>query len=173
MLLAEENRLEKTSLQYLHSNIQEVTTFLKSKILDVEKNITELLENTLQGVYQVLTQVKGVEVNTAAVLMGALPELGHSDKRSIAKLVGVAPMNQDSGLLQGKRVIQGGRKRVRTALYMATLTAIRFNHVIRQYYEKFIRKGKPPKVALIAAMHKLLTILNARMYNFYNGKSFY
>lgn len=173
MLLAEENRLEKTSLQYLHSHIQEVTAFLKSKILDVEKNITELLENTLQSVYQVLTEIKGVGVNTAAVLMGALPELGRCDKRSIAKLVGVAPMNQDSGLFQGKRAIREGRKRVRTALYMATLTAIRFNRVIHSYYEKLIKKGKPTKVAIVACMHKLLTILNARMYNFYNGKTFY
>jgi transposase len=99
----------------------------------------------------------------SATLLGELPELGRLDRRQIAALAGVAPFNRDSGSQRGKRTISGGRAHVRTALYMATLTATRFNPLIRQFYERLCQAGKPKKVALIACMRKLLTILNAML----------
>lgn len=99
----------------------------------------------------------------SATLLGELPELGRLDRRQIAALAGVAPFNRDSGNQRGRRAISGGRAQVRTALYMATLTATRFNPLIRQFYLRLCEAGKPKKVALIACMRKLLTILNAML----------
>ena len=93
--------------------------------------------------------------------MAALPELGQLTRRQIAKLVGVAPLNRDSGKFKGRRTIWGGRPMVRSALYMATLSAARYDPVIRAFYERLLAKGKAKKVALTACMHKLLTIINA------------
>ncbi len=90
-----------------------------------------------------------------------LPELGTLDRRKIASLVGVAPINRDGGTLRGRRMVQGGRAEIRKALYLPTLTATRRNPVLRTLYQRMIARGKPAKVAIIAAMRKLLTILNA------------
>jgi transposase len=95
--------------------------------------------------------------------MAMLPELGQLSHPQIGKLVGVAPLNCDSGRHKGRRVTWGGRAEVRTMLYMATLSAMRFNSVIKPFYERLLAKGKPKKVAIVACMHKLLTILNAIM----------
>jgi len=94
-------------------------------------------------------------------LIGELPELGHLNRKQIAALAGVAPLNQDSGTLRGKRMVWGGRRSVRVALYMAALTASQRNPVISEFYERLRARGKPPKVALTACMRKLLVILNA------------
>lgn len=94
-------------------------------------------------------------------LLAALPELGSLSHQQIAKLVGVAPLNCDSGKHKGKRVTWGGRGDVRSALYMATLSALRYNPIIRDFYQRLLSKGKQTKVAIVACMHKLLTILNA------------
>ena len=93
--------------------------------------------------------------------MVALPELGQLDRRAIAALVGLAPFNRDSGVMRGRRSIYGGRSQVRTLLYMAATTAIRSNPVIRAFYERLKSRGKPHKVAMVACMRKMLTILNA------------
>jgi transposase len=93
--------------------------------------------------------------------LAELPELGQLEHKEIAKLVGVAPLNRDSGKFRGRRTIVAGRGVVRTALYMATLSAKRFNPTIRRFYERLRLAGKPFKVAIVACMHKLLTILNA------------
>ncbi len=98
---------------------------------------------------------------TSATLIAALPELGRLNRRQIAALVGVAPMARDSGQRQGRRYIQGGRFEVRRVLYMATLSAVRHNPVLKAFYERLLCAGKLPKVALVACMRKLLTILNA------------
>jgi transposase len=95
--------------------------------------------------------------------LAALPELGTLNRRQIAALVGVAPLNNDSGKHRGSRTIWGGRATVRGPLYMATLVATRYNPVIRPFYRRLVAAGKPKKVALIAAMRKLLTILNSMM----------
>src|SRR5690606_18427003 len=90
-----------------------------------------------------------------------LPELGQLDRRRVAALVGVAPLNRDSGQMRGRRSIWGGRSCVRNTLYMATLSAVRFNPVLKACYERLVSSGKPKKVALVACMRKLLTMLNA------------
>jgi transposase len=104
---------------------------------------------------------KGVGPITSGTLMAALPELGELDRRSIAALVGVAPFNCDSGSFRGRRAIWGGRAPVRHMLFMAAKSAIRFNPVIKEFYERLIARGKPHKVAMVACMRKMLTILNA------------
>ena len=110
-----------------------------------------------------LRSVPGVGPVTAATLIAFLPELGRLSRRQIAALVGCAPFNRDSGAHRGKRTTWGGRATVRAPLYLATLTATRCNPVIRAFYDRLTDVGKHPKVALIAAMRKLLTILNAML----------
>ena len=110
-----------------------------------------------------LRSVPGVGVVTSLTLLADLPELGTLDQKKIAALVGIAPFNRDSGKIHGKRCIWGGRARVRAALYMAALTATRYNPVIKGFYGRLLASGKLKKVALVACMHKLLIILNAMM----------
>jgi transposase len=110
---------------------------------------------------ELLRTFKSVGQVTSNTLLIALPELGQLDRRAIAALVGLAPYNRDSGVMRGRRCIYGGRSHVRTALYMAAVTAIRCNPVIRPFYERLISRGKPHKVAMVACMRKMLTILNA------------
>jgi transposase len=110
---------------------------------------------------QLLTSVPGVASGTSWTLISCLPELGRLNRREIASLVGLAPVNRDSGQCRGRRRIWGGRALVRSALYMPTLTAMRFNPTIRVFYERLRQAGKTFKVALTACMRKLLTILNA------------
>jgi len=104
---------------------------------------------------------KGIGRSTQAVLMSMLPELGHADRRGIGKLVGVSPLARDNGTMRGKRTCWGGRADVRTVLYMAALSAVRFDPAIRAFYQRLKAAGKPSKVALVACMRKLLTTINA------------
>ncbi len=108
-----------------------------------------------------LLSVPGIGKTSARLLIAELPGLGHLDRRQIASLVGVAPINRDSGTFRGRRMIMGGRADVRKALYMPTITAIRYNPALKALYQRLTGRGKPAKVAIIAAMRKLLTILNA------------
>jgi transposase len=108
-----------------------------------------------------LRSVPGIGPITASTLIADLPELGHLDRRKIAALVGVAPINRDSGTLRGRRMIAGGRAAVRHVLYMATLSAIRHNPTIAAFHQRFVTAGRPGKLAVTAAMRKLLVILNA------------
>lgn len=110
---------------------------------------------------ELLRSMKGIGPITSGTLMSSLPELGELDRRSIAALVGVAPFNRDSGAFRGRRAIWGGRAHVRHMLYMAATSAIRSNPVIKPFYERLIARGKPHKVATVACMRKMLTILNA------------
>ena len=112
---------------------------------------------------QLLLSVKGIGAVTAALLLAELPELGKLTDKQIARLVGVAPINRDSGKHQGKRMISGGRVGVRCGLYMATLVATRHNPVIRDFYQRLLNQGKVKKVALVACMRKLLVIVNAML----------
>ena len=112
-----------------------------------------------------LRTVPGVGEQLSLTLLADLPELGTLDRRQIAALVGVAPFNRDSGTLRGRRAVWGGRSRVRGVLYMGTLTATRFNPVISDFYQRLLAAGKAKKVALVACMRKLLTILNAMVKN--------
>lgn len=115
--------------------------------------------------HNLLRSVPGIGDTTAPMLIVALPELGQLNRRQIASLAGLAPINRDSGTLRGRRMIMGGRAAVRTALYMPTLCAIRYNPSIKRYYTRLCEHGKPPKVAITACMRKLLTILNAVIHN--------
>jgi transposase len=112
---------------------------------------------------ELLQSLKGIGPITSGTLMTSLPELGQLNRRAIAALVGVAPFNRDSGAFRGRRVIWGGRAHVRHVLYMAAIAAVRSNPVIKPFYERLIARGKPHKVAMVACMRKMLTILNAMM----------
>jgi transposase len=114
---------------------------------------------------ELFRSMKGVGPITSGTLMAGLPELGALDRRSIAALVGIAPFNRDSGAFRGRRAIWGGRAHVRHMLYMAATTAIRSNPVIKVFYERLIGRGKPHKIAMVACMRKMLTILNAMARN--------
>ena len=112
---------------------------------------------------ELLRSLKGIGPLTSGTLLVALPELGCLDRRAIAALVGLAPFNCDSGKMRGRRSIYGGRSRIRTLLYMAATSAIRSNPIIRAFYERLKSRGKPHKVAMVACMRKMLTILNAML----------
>ena len=112
---------------------------------------------------ELLRSFKGIGPITSGTLLVALPELGRLDRRTIAALVGVAPFNRDSGKMRGRRSIYGGRARIRTLLYMCATAAVRSNPVIRGFYERLKARGKPHKVAMVACMRKIITILNAMM----------
>ena len=162
MLTAEQNRLGATRPP-VRPRIQAHICWLKQELADSDR----LLGNTIQESPfwrvkdDLLRSVKGIGPVVSITLLAGLPELGTLDRRHIASLVGLAPFNRDSGLLRGKRKVWGGRARVRAVLYMATLTATRYNPVIKAFYQRLLAVGKIKKVALTACMHKLLTILNA------------
>jgi len=144
----------KSHIAWLDRAIEEVNTDLTTRLRQspVWREKDELLRS-----------LKGIGPITSGTLMTGLPELGQLDRRSIAALVGVAPFNRDSGAFRGRRAIWGGRARVRHMLYMAATTAIRSNPAIKPFYERLIARGKPHKVAMVACMRKMLTILNAMM----------
>ena len=135
------------------------------KRLDLEIEAVIAADKQLQARSNLLCSVPGVGPQMVATLTAHLPELGILDNKTCAALVGVAPLNRDSGKYSGKRIVWGGRARVRTALYMAALVASRYNPVIRVFYDRLVNAGKPKKLALTACMRKLLTILNAMLRN--------
>lgn len=168
MITQELNRQTQPRLSWkLRKEIAEHITFLRKQLADVDKQLREGIENSPEWreVDDVLQSVKGVGPATSAVLIAALPELGTLCRQKIAALVGVAPYAQDSGKMRGKRRIWGGRAGVRSALYMATLVAVRHNAVLKAHYQQLRTRGKLKKVALVACMRKLLTILNAMVKN--------
>lgn len=160
MLVAERNRLS-IGHRASRKSIEMIIKALKRQLDDIEGEMTRHIGEHHGDLSALLESAKGIGQTTAAVLIALLPELGHLSNREISKLVGVAPLNRDSGTHRGKRAIFGGRMSVRNALYMPTVAAIRHNPVIRSFYQRLVAAGKPKKVALIAAMRKLLVILNA------------
>jgi transposase len=162
MLVMEKNHLLSTRLS-LHHGVQEHVAWLQQEIDQLTEQIQKELQDTpgFQDKDRILRSAKGVGPITSSILLSDLPELGQLDRKKIAALVGVAPFNDDSGRHRGTRRIKGGRTSVRQALYMATIVAARFNPVIRTFYQRLLACGKRKKVALVACMHKLLTILNA------------
>ena len=122
---------------------------------------------SLQAAQEILCKVQGVGAQTSAVLLAQMPELGRTGRQQIGALAGLAPYDRDSGMTSRKRFIQGGRAKVRRALYMAALTAARCNPVLKPAYQRLRTSGKPVKVALIAIARKLLVHLNSLMTNFY------
>lgn len=158
--VAEGNRLD-TAHASQRKSIQALIKVLDRQIGEIDDDIGRRLKSHFKDKLDLLKGLKGVGVGTQAVLMAALPELGSLTQREIAKLVGVAPLNNDSGKFKGKRTTWGGRANVRSALYMATLSAARYDPTIKTFYQRLLAAGKPKKLALTACMHKLLTIINA------------
>lgn len=161
-LVAERNRL-CTAPKRLHASLNEHMTWLKNELKQLEHDIDDFVNDDpdFREKSELLVEVQGVGKRTAAKLIADVPELGQCDRKQIAALVGVAPYNRDSGRKSGQRYISGGRPDVRSILYMAALTATRCNPVIREMYQRLLKAGKKKKVAIVACMRKLLTILNA------------
>lgn len=162
MRVAEANRLPMTHRSQQPS-IRAVLKVLDRQIVAIDKDMGGLLDKHFADKLALLKDFKGVGICTQASLMAELPELGQLTHAQIGKLVGVAPLNDDSGRHKGRRTTWGGRVTVRTALYMATLSAVRYNPTIKAFYDRLLAKGKLKKVALVACMHKMLTIMNAIM----------
>jgi transposase len=164
MLVMEKNRLGQTH-KLLRPQVQEHIDWLEEQLADIDDHLRTSLHNSPVWREQedLLRSVPGVGPVLSVTLLAELPELGQLNRKQIAALVGVAPFNCDSGQMHGKRAIWGGRASVRSVLYMAALSAKRFNPVIRTFYERLVTAGKPAKVALTACMRKLLTILNAML----------
>jgi transposase len=163
MRVAEGNRLDQAGKRAQRS-ILRVIRVLDQQIGEIDRDADHHLQRHFKEQRTLLDSAKGVgPVTILTLLSSALPELGHLKRRQIAKLVGVAPLADDSGNRKGARRIWGGRCEVRAVVYMATLSAIRFNPVIKVFHSRLIEAGKPKKVAIVACMRKLLTILNAML----------
>lgn len=163
MLTAERQRLEQATTTAVRRSVRQHVAWLERRVTDVDDDIGGAIEHSpLWRVHEdLLRSVPGIGPVVARTLLAELPELGRLDRRAIAALVGVAPFNRDSGRWRGRRMIAGGRASVRAVLYMGALAATRHNLTLRAYYQRLRQAGKPPKVALVAVMRKLLTIINA------------
>ncbi len=166
MLTAEKNRL-CLAPRWIRKEIQAHIRWLEKCLDKVNKELKDRIQKSplWREKDEILRSARGVGPATSTVLLCDLPELGSLNRKQISALVGVAPLNRDSGLFRGRRMIWGGRAAVRSALYMSTLVAIRFNPAIRAFYERLRAAGKPFKVAATACMRKLLTILNSMIKN--------
>lgn len=165
MLGAEKNRLLQAigqSRHHLRKQIKHHIKFLEREIVLLDSDIDDTLKQSeiWQESSDLLQSVPGIGKQTSRTLLGFIPELGTVSGAEIAKLVGLAPFNRDSGKFRGSRHVAGGRSRVRAMLYMATLVASRHNPVVKAWYERLVAAGKPKKVALVACMRKLLVVLN-------------
>lgn len=162
-------KAEKSCLRTVHADmrgsLERMIGTLKEEIKRLERDLDQFMQENedWQEQEQILTSAKGVGRVTAATVLAELPELGKLDRKKIAALVGLAPMNSDSGKKRGYRKTKGGRIEVRNVLYMSTLVATRYNPLIQAQYQELLRRGKVKKVALTACMRKFLTILNAMM----------
>jgi transposase len=164
MVKAEKNRL-RLAYGDNSASIKRVIEFLQAELKQLDQEIREYVDNEPKCLEQeqLLRSVKAIGPVTAVTLLAELPELGKLDRKEIASLVGLAPINQDSGKRSRYRKTGKGRPAVRSALYMSVLTGIRYNPQIKKQYDDLVARGKVKKVALIACMRKLLTILNAMM----------
>jgi transposase len=163
MIGMEANRRRQASDKRLARKLDRHVAFLDKELVAIDRDIGEAVKSSpvWRATEALLKSVPGIGDITARTLLAEVPELGVVGRHQIAALVGVAPMNRDSGLMRGRRTIAGGRTSVRTVVYMAALTAIRCNPVFRAFYDRLVTRGRPKKVALVAVMRKLLTVLNA------------
>jgi transposase len=163
MIRAEKTRAQQARSREVQRRITAHLHWLEQELAGIDDDTRRLIRSTpvWRETDDVVRSAPGIGEVTACTLIADLPELGRLDRRRIAALVGVAPMNRDSGTWRGHRMITGGRAATRKHLYMATLTAITHNAAIRAFYRRLVAGGRPKKVALVAAMRKLLTILNA------------
>lgn len=165
MITMEKNRLKASRSGAVRKDIKTHIEWLERQLHGIDAGLRESVEASpaWQAKRDLLQEIKGIGGVTAMTLIVSLPELGKLDRKAIAALAGLAPMNRDSGTLRGKRTVWGGRANVRKVLYMATLTAVRWNPVVTAFYQRLCAAGKPKKLALVACMRKLLTILNAML----------
>jgi transposase len=165
MIVSEKNRLLSASRRPIRRQILEHIQWLEKRLASLDDDLHRSIQSspTWKAKDELLQSVPSVGPATATSLLIRLPELGSLNRQQIAALVGLAPINQDSGRFKGHRITQGGRAAVRSALYMSTLVATRHNPVIRAFYQRLVRAGKPKMVALVASMRKLLTILNTML----------
>jgi transposase len=166
MIVAERNR-QSLARPSQKERLKEHITWLEEELGRLDHEMAAQIHNSpiWREKEDLLSSVPGVGPVTVTTLLAELPELGLLNRKKIAALVGVAPYNSDSGTWSGRRVIWGGRASVRQVFYMATLSATRFNPIIRSFYNHLITEGKAKKVALVACMRKLLTILNAMVHS--------
>jgi len=169
MIVEEKNRLKKEKdkeiIDYIQANLDHMATQkqeVEIKLLNMVK-----ADNYLSSIKDVLISMKGIGDINAITLMVELPELGKINKAQIGKLVGLAPLNNDSGMFRGRACIYGGRNFIRDVLYFAALPAIRFDPNLKEFYQRLRNKGKPGKVAVIAVAHKMIIMLNAKLREFY------
>jgi transposase len=162
LITQEKNRLKQTWDTYAKKSVQKMLKHLENELKSIDELLSKMLEKDKknQRKIEILQSAQGIGKVSTSVLLAQLPELGKLNREQIAKLVGVAPMNRDSGNTMGKRFIMGGRGNVRAILYMATLVAIRHNEKIKAYYAHLKSHKKESKVALVACMRKFITILN-------------
>jgi transposase len=162
MLTAEKNRL-RTTRESVRQRVQDHIRWLEQELADLDDDLERTLRESplWREKDNLLRSVPGIGRVVSITLLADLPELGNLSRHQIAALVGVAPLNRDSGRFRGKRTVWGGRARVRAALYMAALTATRYNPIIKAFYHRLCEAGKARKVALTACMRKLLIILNS------------
>ena len=167
MIVTEQNRLGTVSNKFVGKRIKKHITWMKRELKKMDDDIESFIKESSvwKAKDELLRSVPGVGKVLSMSLMAKLPELGRLNRREAAALVGVAPLNRDSGRMKGRRSIWGGRADVRTALYMSTLAAVRFNPVMKAYYIKLKDNGKMPKVALTACMRKMIVMLNAMVKN--------
>jgi len=165
MLTAEKNRLKAARKAKIQQDIKINIEWLKSRLDGVDKDLQESIKANPEWrqKFEILESTPGIGNTTAASLVAGFTELGNLNRHQAAALAGVAPINRDSGAMRGKRMVWGGRPRIRTALYMATLVATRYNPVIKAFYLRLCAAGKAKKVALTACMRKLLLILNSML----------
>jgi transposase len=165
MKVAESNRREHISDSAIARSITAVIKTLAQEITRVERKLRDQITRTpkLKQKADQLTSVPGIGETTALMLIAEMPELGSLNRRQIAALIGVAPINRDSGTFRGKRMTGGGRRDVRTRLFLPTIVATRYNPVIRQFYQRLLASGKTKMTALVACMRKLITMLNAML----------
>lgn len=170
MLQAERNRLGQLfgrGQPHVKQSLKRHIAYLERALAIADTELREMVEGSpvWRARDELLQSVPGIGPVVARTLLAELPELGRLDRRAIAKLVGVAPLNRDSGTWRGRRSIHGGRPRVRAVIYMAALVATRCNAVITGFYQRLLAAGKPKKLALVACMRKLLTMLNTMLRN--------
>ena len=162
MLVLENNRLSSTPDQELRKMVQQVIKLYEKQLETIQQKQQLLIEEDeeAQTKARIIESVPGLGPATVSVLISELPELGNLNRQQIARLVGVAPTNRDSGTMRGKRTTGGGRTAIRNALFMPTVVAKQYNPTIKTFYDRLVENGKPKMVAIIASMRKLLAILN-------------
>lgn len=163
MLIKEKTRLKQTYSKSCIKSLKRIIRYLEEEIKRIDDELNSVIKNNAekQKKKEIIKSMICCGETTANIIISALPEIGKINNKQISALCGVAPINNDSGKVEGRRIIMGGRKIVRNALYMAVISGIRANPVLKEFYNKLISTGKAKKVAIIACMRKLIVMLNA------------